>query len=158
MWLDYTGTWCRALLDWKPNEITNGTVIYDYKTTGKSSHPANWASRDVWTIGGDIQAAFYLRGLQQVFGVDDLRFRFVVQENNPPYNLSVVELSPASLALANKKIDKAISTWQSCLHSGRWPGYDNRVIYADPPKWQVEAWIEADENEIFDVENMNTGK
>jgi hypothetical protein len=77
------GVTCRARIDW----LHDGNVaISDYKTTGRSANPEAYA-RALFNVGGDVQAAFYVRGIEQTTGVTP-DFRWVVQETYPPYALS----------------------------------------------------------------------
>jgi PDDEXK-like uncharacterized protein DUF3799 len=113
------GVWCRAMLDWCPREPA---PLDDYKTTMGSAHPAIW-QHAMFGCGDDIQAAFYTRGWRAVFGEEPGPFRFIVQEQNAPYALSVTQLTERALASANRKIDYAVRTWRKCLDTGEWPGY-----------------------------------
>lgn len=136
VWQEH-GIWCRARLDWLP---ANGTVFYDYKTT-TDANPDAWQRR-AFELGADLQAAFYRRGIRAVLGIDNPQFRFVVQEKTVPYALSVVELTPAALALGDAKVHMAIETWRQCFMSNCWPGYPREVCYLDAPGWH-EAQFEA---------------
>lgn len=131
--------WCRARLDWLP---AGGNVFYDYKSTGASAHPDLWGQRTMFDIGADVQAGFYRRGIRALLGIKDPHFRFVVQENEPPYALSIIGLSPAARILADMKAEIAIETWRWCITHGRWPGYPGRVAYPDLPVWQERKWTE----------------
>jgi hypothetical protein len=138
--------WCRARLDW----LRTG-AIDDYKTTPYgSANPDSW-TRSMFSMGADIQVAFYLRGLRALAQTDvvldavigaDATFRFCVQEPYPPYALSVVGLGPDALTLAEKKVLYAIERWQVCLEAGEWPGYPRRTCYASLPAWQESWWLE----------------
>jgi len=86
-------SWCRARLDWKPNA---GHIFHDYKTTGASAHPDAWV-RTAYGMGADLQAGFYRRGIRAVLKIEKPEFRFVVQENTPPYALCVIALTPAGV-------------------------------------------------------------
>ena len=57
-------------------------------------------------------------GVRAVYGVDEPRFRFVVQENYAPYELAVIALAPDAQTLADQKIAYAIDLWRACLASG----------------------------------------
>lgn len=142
IWQEPNGVWCRALLDWKPN---GGNVFHDLKSTGASANPDLWGSRTLYDGGFDVQAAFYCRGIRAVLGIDDPHFRFVVVENEPPYALSVVELTPAAMAMANRKAEEAIAIFGWCQRNNRWPGYPSRVCYVDPPVWAERKWLEREE-------------
>lgn len=139
------GLWFRARLDWVPHTVSDeGTIFYDYKTAGASAHPNAWR-RALYDHGYDIQAALYLRGIAAVFDLSDARFRFVVQEIQPPFALSVIELTPAALGMAQRKIDEAIRLWSWCLECDEWPGYPPFVMHIDPPVYVEQNWLEHEE-------------
>ena len=140
-------TWCRALVDWLPDSPR--WPLQDYKTTGMSAHPAAWAKRLV--DGYDIQAAWYLRGVTAVRGVRPHGFRFVVQETAPPFLLSVLEPGPDVLALAERKIERALTIWRECRRTGVWPGYPTKVATVTLPGWAEAKWLEREYRE--EVEN-----
>lgn len=139
---DEDGVTCRARIDWLHDDRR---AIDDYKTTSASADPKKWV-RTMLGFGGDVQAAFYLRGLAAVtgtaatLGVAD--FRFVVQETAPPYALSVVSLAPDALALAAAKVQHAIDTWRTCLATDTWPAYPTKVAYAESSAWAEADWLE----------------
>lgn len=139
---DEDGVTCRARLDW----LHDGYVaIDDYKTSSRTANPAGF-SRSLFNMGYDVQAAFYLRGLERLTGAV-AEWRWVVQETAPPYALSVVSLSPAAIGLANAKVDYAIARWRECLTTGRWAGYPTEVCYAELPGWEEARWFEKEGNE-----------
>ena len=138
-------TWCRSLVDWLPDDPRE--PIWDYKTTGGSAHPDAWG-RQIWSLGYDVQAAFYLRGRRAIMGDRASReFRFVVQEADPPYALSIVALTPGAVDLAERKVQRAIDLWTRCLAEDRWPGYPAQTCYVDAPAWHETRWAEAVERD-----------
>ena len=137
IWQERNGIWCRARPDWLRNDHR---LIADYKTTTNAA-PDAWIRSQLFGLGYDIQAAFYLRGLRAVFG-HDAAWRWVVQETKPPYAVSIIAPTPAVLALADKKVERAIAIWGECLKAGLWPGYGTRVAWADLPTWQEQKWLD----------------
>jgi len=135
IWCEDGGVWCRARTDW----LRQGHVD-DYKTTSASANP-EVLSRTLFGNGWDIQAAFYLRGVKAVTGID-AEFRFACQETYPPYALSVVALGPDAMLLAEKKVLYALELWRECLTTNTWPAYPNRTAYASLPTWVESAWLE----------------
>jgi hypothetical protein len=133
------GVYCRARLDWLRADYK---AIDDYKTTSGTANP-EIVSRGMATFGYDIQAAFYLRGVKAVTGVDAV-FRFCIQETAKPYALSVVSLAPDMLNLADRKIEWAVNKWRACLESGVWPGYPAKVCYANLSPYAEADWMEAE--------------
>lgn len=126
------GVWCRARLDWLPD---SGAVFPDYKSTDASASPDAW-QRILFSLGFDIQAAFYRRGIRALGLCENPEFKFVVQETEAPFDLCVIGLMPAAVDLADfKKVAEAISRWKWCLKHDRWPGYPNRTCYVDAPAW-----------------------
>lgn len=139
VWEEPDGVVCRARLDWVR---TDCCAIDDLKTTSRSANPEAY-SRALFNVGGDVQAAFYLRGLLAVTG--SMRapdFRWCVVETSPPYALSVISPAPEVLELGNRKVLHALKVWRECLASGEWPGYPTRVCYANAPAWEETRWLE----------------
>ena len=137
MWQE-DDVWCRARLDWLHEDRR---WVDDLKTTSGSAHPAAWTRSALYANGYDVQAALYRRGIKAVFGTE-AEIRFVVQENFPPYALSVIGLGPEAMALAEKKVEHAIVVWRDCLQTGVWPGYPTRICWADLPPWEETRWLE----------------
>ncbi len=133
------GVVCRARLDWIRDDLR---AIDDLKTTGRSAR-ADQYERNLFSVGGDVQAAFYLRGLEKVTGraVRTVEFRWVVVETSPPYALSVISPKPTLLELGNSKVEHALRLWRECMEKDEWPAYEPRVWWADAPAWELERWF-----------------
>ena len=138
------GVACKSRCDWLDDSLTR---IVDYKTTAGSAAPETWTTNRLYDIGADLQAVLYLRGLAETCDVDRGRFVFVVQETAPPYALSVVELGPDVIALAEAKLEYALATWKRCLASGQWPAYPTQVVRAKLPPWQESRWYDREDRE-----------
>lgn len=136
-------TWCRIRLDWLPDK---GSTFYDFKST-VNAHPDAWAERACYETGSDLQAAFYRRGIRALGIAKEPLFKFVVQEVEPPYALSVCALPPAALDMADRKVETMIELWRWCVAKDAWPGYPARTVYADPPPWHERRWLERETRE-----------
>ncbi len=141
-WKDDHDVLCRARIDWLHDD---GKHVDDYKTTSASSLPSKW-ERTMYGVGGDVQVAFYLRGLKALTDYD-FYWRFVVQETYPPYALSVVTLAPSALALANDKVQKAIDLWATCMKTDDWPAYPARIASIEVPTWEEMRWLDREDHE-----------
>lgn len=139
VWKDAAGPWCRSMIDWTAND---GLVIYDYKTTKASANPAKLGRLSA-DLGYEVQAAFIERGMVQLFPhiAGRLTFRFVFQEIEPPYLLSVVELDAAAREIGRKKVAYALDLWGRCLTSGNWPGYPAQIATVEYPPFAENAWL-----------------
>ncbi len=132
--------WCRARVDWLPDSARAGghITVVDLKTTGGSAHPDDWA-RTAFDLGYDVQAVFYERGLRALIpGVRSVKFKFLVLEQEPPFALSVNEMSGQAIAEAEELVRLAIRSWFDCLTNEDWPGYSAATSSIDPPKWRSD--------------------
>lgn len=142
------GVWCRARLDWLPDDRR---FFDDFKTCDCADPDA--FQRIIISLGYDVQAAFYRRGIRALGLSENPNFRFVVQEKDPPYMLSVIGLTPGLLDLADRKVDKALRLWAECLETNKWPGYPNRTMYVDCPSWHEAQYLD---REVRDAEAAGT--
>jgi len=113
-------------------------LIMDYKTTGNSANPSEFA-RQIIGCGYDIQAALYTRGVKTIEGIEP-SFIFIVQETSKPYLCSFIGLTPEFLDMGKQKVEYGIFLWNQCMESGIWPGYPQRVCYPEPPSWGLSQF------------------
>lgn len=148
VWREPNGIWCRARLDWLANTRAR---VYDYKSTGTSANPET-ISRLMVSSGWDIQAAFYLRGLQAVDPVAaaafERSFYFVVQETYPPHALCAIGIHPTFKWSGEKAVDLAIERFAACMAEDHWPGYPDRVCYPELPAWKENQITAAELREV----------
>lgn len=138
-----TGVRRRGRVDWlEPNGD-----IDDYKTS-TTSNPAELI-RKFWTLSYFMQAAWY-RDLVIALGLaENPRFRFVVQEKEPPFLVTVVEYDDQAIAEGQRLNRQAIDLYARCQERGEWPGYaDNEVVTISLPGWVARrAELEVDQQE-----------
>jgi hypothetical protein len=137
VWEEPGGVTCRARLDWLRDDRA---TIDDLKTTSRSASPEAY-SRALFNVGGDVQAAFYIRGVQELTG-ETPEFRWVVVETQPPFALSVIAPGPDVLTIGRKKVEYALDVWRRCFASGEWPAYPPMVAYAELPPYEEARWLE----------------
>lgn len=138
--------WLRARLDWLNHDYN---LVLDYKTCQNAS-PQGF-QRQIATMGYDIQAAFYLRALSAVAGVEDVNFVFLAQEIEPPYACSLHTLSPAFLDMAADKVQHGIELWAECMESGTWPAYPTCICRVEPPAWALNQYMDAMDGATHDL-------
>lgn len=131
------GVLCRARLDWLHDSLA---CIDDLKSTGVSGNPHDYGRRTFWSIGCDIQSRLYQRGIKAITGVEPA-FRFAVVESQAPFCLSVLDLAPSAIELADHKIDAALEIWKRCLETDSWPGYPSGVASVEAT-WQAADFLE----------------
>lgn len=129
-------TWGKARHDWIAKDRR---VLVDYKTT-ENADPSLWIRRTLLSSNYDIGGAWYLRGVDNLFGKADRDFLFLLQEISPPYLCSFVGIGPDVLDLAQRKVEAGLRIWRQCMGSGTWPGYDKRIHWADLPQYKLWDW------------------
>jgi hypothetical protein len=132
------GIWFRSLIDW----LTSTTRLYDYKTTGLSCAPQA-IPKLMADAGWDTQAAMHERGLDVLDTpmAGRRQFRFIAQENEPPYALTCVELPEPCMIIGRKKIDMAVRLWSPCLRANIWPAYPPEVCWPEYPGWKEAQFL-----------------
>jgi hypothetical protein len=128
-WPDDNGIWRRARFDWlRPEEIV------DYKTA-RSVHP-DALQKAVNEHGYHQQERWYLKiavelGLIPPSG----SFKFICQEKQPPYLVTVAELDFPAQVIGDELNDRALHTYAMCLSTGHWPAYSEGTHHISLPPW-----------------------
>jgi hypothetical protein len=94
--------------------------------------------------GWDIQAAMHDRGLD-VLDPENAGLRrhlFIAQEQEEPYALSVVEITPDVMTMGRKKLQHAIDIWCSCMRNNIWPGYPAEIQRPEYPSFAEAQWLD----------------
>ncbi|MFC9786463.1 PD-(D/E)XK nuclease-like domain-containing protein [Rhodococcus sp. NPDC127528] len=139
-WRDpVTGVWLRARPDWTTTGADGRPILVDYKTS-TSANPDDFRSSAA-KYGYHQQAPYYLDGMAAL-GVHDCGFVFIVQDKNPPYLVSVVELTADAMLLGRDLNRAAIDIYAECTAADQWPGYGDQIHLIDLPKW---AYYSAEE-------------
>lgn len=144
--LDLLGAeiWLRCRPDWMPPDRR---IIVDAKFTATSANPEAFA-RQIVSMAYDLRASFYLRGNRETDGAEDAKYLFLVQEIAPPYATAIIGMPPAFIAMGDEKVEAALNLWRQCMATDEWPGYPNRICYAEPPAWAMSQWAERQESAI----------
>jgi PDDEXK-like uncharacterized protein DUF3799 len=138
VWQDIGGALCRMMIDFQgPTELE----LWDLKTTAL---PLDDDSLDRWieSTGHDLQMGFYLRGAAHLWPelAGRFRWRWIIVEDHPPFEVRVKEPSPAMVEIADRKAALAIEKWRRCMEANDWPGYPPVVTYAEPTDWGLRKW------------------
>jgi hypothetical protein len=125
------GIWRRSRIDWLRHD---GTIV-DYKTC-RTANPSKLPNH-VNDNGYHQQQEFYRDGALEL-GLTELvsSFKFIFQEKEPPFLVSVVELDSAASSIGRHLNEVALNTFALCRESGEWPGYLQTPLVSLPP------WVE----------------
>jgi hypothetical protein len=128
------GIWKRARADYLPSlGLQPRLIIPDYKSAVSAS-PLAFA-RQAANLRYHQQAAFYLEGVRAL-GLDrHPAFVFVVQEKDPPYLVTVIELDDVALRAGEELNGRACEVWRDCTEAGVWPAYSDEVELVRLPPW-----------------------
>lgn len=129
-------TWCRI----RPDLLLDSRdMCLDYKTTAASAYPEDYVGI-ITNTGLDIQEAFYCRGINAVSQWSPRHFIFMVQEIEPPYLCSFIELDMMFQDMGREKVEKGMKLWRQCMSTGQWPGYSNELYTVEPKPWALASW------------------
>lgn len=112
------GIWCKTRPDWLPD---HRRYLVDIKTTTCAA-PAAF-TKAIASYGYHQQAAWYLDGVEAVFGVRPERFAFVAVEKKEPYLVSTFWLDEEAIGWGRILNRKARGLFAWCLRNDTWPGY-----------------------------------
>jgi hypothetical protein len=134
------GVWLKSMVDWITPDLRE---VWDYKTTGGSASPYV-TGKKMADDGWAIQAGAIERILDAIDreGAGRRKFRFVLQEQDPPFSLTVNEIGEGALTMGRKMFDYAAKAWRVSLETGCWPAYPPRIIIPQFPGWKENAWLE----------------
>ena len=144
------GLWLRTMIDWITPDLRE---VWDLKSTGMSASP--YATGKLMSSAGwHVQAAMIERILNAVDpdGAGRRKYRFVCQENDEPFALTVNEIGESALTIGRKQIDYAIEAWRRCIDSGEWPAYPLRIIRPELPAWAENSWIDREAREYDEAQ------
>lgn len=126
-----TGVLCRCRPDWWRDD----NVIVDLKTTEDAS-PEGFA-KSMANYRYDVQAAYYLDGVQQATGKRPKAFVFIAVEKKPPYGVGVYVLDSDSLELGRAQYQHDLRIYAECVRTGEWPGYGDKIQTISLPAWHA---------------------
>ncbi len=138
---------CRARPDLLRLEAGDRRALgVDYKTC------ASAAPMDLPGVNGRLgyyqQAQWYLTGITTVLDTKvPPAFVFVFQEKDPPYVVTVCQLSVEAAQRGEARNRRALDLYRRCRAEGRWPGYSDKVVELGLPGWVIN---QLDEEEYSD--------
>ncbi len=136
VWIEDNGVWCRARVDWLPDEPS--APLWDLKSTAGRATSQVW-SRVCFEKGYDLQDSFYCRGVEMIRGEPPGEMHFCVVEQKPPYGIKVFTMAPQTRDAADEDVRRAIAIWGECLERGEWPSYSIEPEWVWPLPWVTRA-------------------
>lgn len=151
VWQEDGWLWCRAMIDSSHDDLS---VLLDYKSTTDAT-PSVF-SHQISRMGYQIQESWYRRGVRALTGKDP-KMIFLAQETAAPHDCSFHAIAPSLGQIADDLVEQAIRIWGDCLKRNMWPGYSNRIHYAEAAAWQINEHVERVESAegiAYDVNKM----
>lgn len=135
-WTDpATGVRCRVRPDWL-KQMPGLTLAVDYKTAKDASPEA--CSRAIRDHSYHQQDAFYVDGIWAALQPEDVRMIFVFQSKQPPYLITVRELTQQDRDIGRARNEKALRIYADCERTGIWPDWTGPVT--EIPQIGMPAW------------------
>lgn len=129
---DATGVRLRCRPDWLPNVGGGRPIIVDYKSAA-SANPYEFR-KAAFNFGYFQQAPWYVDGLREITGADDIGFLFIVQQKDPPFLVSVCQLDAEDIEMGRRRNRRAIELFARCRDTNSWPGYEG-ITTCPMPGW-----------------------
>lgn len=130
-------TWCRARVDWLPNDPA--APLWDLKSTGGAASSLTWRNI-AFKNGADIQENWYLRGCCALRDELPSEMLFCVVEAKPPHGIRVFRMDSAGREIGKARVDYGLALWRRCMADGHWPSYPVEVEDIDPPWTLRSVW------------------
>lgn len=123
------GVWRRSRIDWLRDD-----AIVDYKTC-RSADPEH-LEKAVHEYGYHQQEDFYRDGAVELGLLrPDAPFKFIFQEKDPPYVVTVAELDDSARAIGRRLNERALFLYSHCRETGHWPGYVEQTALISVPAY-----------------------
>lgn len=128
---DETGVLMRCRYDWH-----RPTIGVDYKSTVAGGADPDRFVKIAFDLGYFTQQDWYCH-VAEILGESLQGFGFLVQEKEPPYLVTVVELPSELVELGRQRNRYARQVFRDCTESGLWPGYipDDEIATPSAPDW-----------------------
>ena len=127
---------CRA------DRVTTSGFLIDLKTTQDAG--AKSFSKSVATFGYHLQAAFYMRCVEQATGTLPRGFVFIAVEKEPPFACQVFLADEEMLQFGAQKVDdllKQIRHFTEEFGTSPWPSYQQKVQPLSLPEWALRDQV-----------------
>lgn len=129
-WEDDYGVSCKCRPDWISKDFRR---IIDLKTTA-DAHPRKF-KKSIVDYRYDIQAAFYMRGVEVCTKVTPEVFYFIAIEKVAPFCVAVYQITDDWLMIGQKDIHEALYRIDRVIQSGEPQGYTPEIMSLSPPEW-----------------------
>jgi len=116
--------------------LPDARVLVDLKTHARPT-PPDAAGKWITTSGYHVQLAHYAAGIEAATGDPPDEIYIVAVESVAPYAVGVYRLSDSMLELGRYHRDRALVAYRHALAADCWPGYPDRVVDVEPPRWAV---------------------
>jgi exodeoxyribonuclease VIII len=135
------GVLCKARPDYIAPDMT---YVVDVKTAIDASRET--FARALWNLRYDIQARFYLNGIEATTDARPHSFAWCVVESEPPHGVAWYRISLRDLEVAQADIANGLDIYADCIAANEWPGYVDSIQDIRLPAW---ARRKADQPEEF---------
>jgi exodeoxyribonuclease VIII len=123
VWDDRLGVKCKARID-RITEFERWFTMIDLKTT-RVVADEDRLGREAATYGWGLQQAFYMRGVDALFGPRRRQFYFIITEKDPPHLTRVVQLDEEDASGSRSMMELHLNRLSECMRDNNWPGWES---------------------------------
>ena len=134
MWVDEaTGLQCKCRPDWL---LDDGSMIVDLKTTTEDANPKEF-QRSIAKWRYQVQASWYLDGIEHATGKRPEQFVFIAVEKKPPYACAVYVADQQMIEIGRDTARRDLDKLNLCKAANYWPGYSDGIEQINLPPWML---------------------
>jgi exodeoxyribonuclease VIII len=111
----------------------DGRLLVDLKTTEDASPRGFAKSIAQWRY--QVQAAWYMDGVEQATGTRPEQFLFVCVEKKAPYAVAVYAADAEMIAAGAQTAARDLDVLATCKAANAWPGYSDQIEPISLPPW-----------------------
>ena len=136
----YNGVDIKGRLDAYGSDEAGKPLILDLKTTSDAD-PESWGKK-AFGLRYPMQTAWYQSLLALELGLEEAPAYFwLVCETQEPYDVVLYQPPEEALEIGRAQMKHCIESYQSCVASGKWPGYSKGIISLEIPAWERKRWL-----------------
>lgn len=116
-----------APIKFRPHWIHSGGIVVHLMSTKDASF--NNFQKEAGNFRHDKKAVIQMEGTK----LDGMAFINI--EPEAPYKIGIRHMDERSLSFGRETVVRNCETYLECLASGKWPGFDERILPASLPEW-----------------------
>ena len=111
--------------------------LYDVKCVIGNASPYT-ADKYIYSNNHHLQAGLYSLVYEKIKNLKNIKFTFILIEQNPPHEISLITLEDDALSWAKKEVISLLENWHNCVKKDAYTGYSRHEVTIMPPAWHIK--------------------